>query len=280
MPAPCNYTSATPDILRDAARYAVASGNPDEAGAFLRHLLHVDPAQAETVFAEETFASALPTLADGIWHLFETGERDAAKSVAELAHSEANGREAAERSGVPIALSPEMLAGVADAQKLMQTYANTLSFPVARGITLTATAQTEAIYAHIRRTLETANEEIGQRLVRPRRQIERLVSDQKRWKEDVTKLERAARQSKINISSPPRRGLFVKFNAEHASMYENYQTARGQAEINAKKIADEMPGYESEIKHGETEQKRIADTIAWLLEQHSSASGASPIEAK
>ncbi|MBC8140905.1 MAG: hypothetical protein H7Y38_05630 [Armatimonadetes bacterium] len=256
-----------PDVLRDAARYAVVSGKTGEGNAYLRELLTLDPAQAETVFAEEVFAAALPTVADGVWQTFESGEREAAHAVHRLVHAEMNGRESAERSGVAVELSPEMLAGVSDAQALINLNANALSFPVAKGVTQTATAQTAAIYTYIRQTLETATTETEQRLIRPRRQIERLVSDQKRWKEDVMKLERAARQSKINIASPPRRGLFVKFNAEHASLYENYQTARGQADMNAKKIAEEMPGYETEIAQGEAEQAKIAETLVWLAKE-------------
>lgn len=256
------------DVLRDAAQYAVAAGETDEAITFLHGLLTIDPAQAETVFAEETFVAAAPVIADAVWHVFESGEREAASAVEGLTHAAVNGREAASRSGVGVELSPEMLAGVADAQALIHDYANALSLPVAKGIAQTATAQTDAIYDHIRASLQTATADTGGRLVRPRRQIERLLSDRKRWKEDVTKLERAARQSKINIASPPRRGLFVKFNAEHASLYENYQTARGQADVNAQKIASEMPGYETEIAQGEAEQAKIAETLSWLAEQN------------
>ena len=253
-----------PDVLRDAARYAVATGDVSGGTAFLQKLLAAEPGQAETIFADDVFVAALPALADVVWQVFESGKRDATAAVSALSTAQSRIADAAERSGVPIALAPELVTAVADAQTVLNRSASALSYPVAQGVVQTAAAKERAMYDFARQSLETAQVETEQRLVRPRLQKERLLFEQKKWKEDVSKLERAARQSKVDLGSQPKRTLFGRYNPEHASLYENYQTARGQAELTAKRIDDEVPVHEADIARCEAEQSKITETIAWL----------------
>ncbi len=256
-----------PDILMDAARYAAAAGKSDDACRFARELLGAEPSQGLTLFAETAFAPVLPLITEAVWQVFEQGERRAAAAVARLGTAQTDLQTVSERSGFVVAPPPEMIAGVEDARSLLKRHATALSYPWALGVVRTATDQANALYDYARKALEDENAAIDQRLVRPRRQIERLLSEQKRWKEDAAKVVRAAKQSKIDLSSPPRRSIFGRYNPEHATLYENYQTARGQMEINARAVKDELPTHEADIAHGEDVRRRIAETIAWLEER-------------
>jgi tetratricopeptide (TPR) repeat protein len=253
-----------PDTLVDAARYASASKKPDDAANLLRKAFALEPSRALTVFADEPFLSNLAPLAEAIWHVFENGERRATHAVARLAETEANLRIAAERAGTAIPLPETLTAGIAEAQTLVKQHTAALSYPAALGIVQTANAQSSALYAHAQKTLESESLAIEQRLIRPRRQIERILSEKKKWKEDADKIVRAAKQTNVNLAAPPKRNLFGKFNPHHATLYENYQTARHQAELNAVAVKNELPVYQAEIARSEEEQARIAETMAWL----------------
>lgn len=253
-----------PDTLLDNARYAASYKKVDDAAASLRKLFTLEPSRALTVLADNVFLPVLPALSETIWHIFENGERKAAHAVARLAAAEANLRVASERSGTVIPLPDTLTAGIADAHALVKQHTAALSYPAALGIVQTATVQANALYSHAQKILELESTAIEQRLIRPRRQIERILSEKKKWKEDADKLVRAAKQSNVNLAVPPKRNLFGRFNPAHATLYENYQTARHQAEANAAAVKNELPMFQAEIARSEEEQERIAETMAWL----------------
>ncbi|MBC8135475.1 MAG: hypothetical protein H8F28_06265 [Fibrella sp.] len=253
-----------PDTLLDAARYASANKKTDDAASALRKLFVVEPSRALTVLADEAFRPVLPAVCETVWHIFENGERKATHAVARLVAAKENLLAAAERSGTAIPLPETLTAGIAEAQVLIKQHTAALSYPAALGIVQTATVQANALYSHAQKTLEVESAAIEQRLIRPRRQIERILSEKKKWKEDADKLVRAAKQSNVNLAVAPKRNLFGRFNPEHATLYENYQTARHQAEVNAVAVKNELPAYQAEIARSEEEQERIAETMAWL----------------
>ncbi|MBC7805289.1 MAG: hypothetical protein H7145_03990 [Akkermansiaceae bacterium] len=253
-----------PETLLDAARYAAASKKTDEAAAFLRKVFVLEPSRALTVLADEAFLPVLTPLSETLWHIFENGERKATHAVNRLAATQESLRVAAERSGTTIPLPETLTAGIAEAHALIKQHNAALSYPAALGIVQTATAQANALYSHAQKALEAESAAIEQRLIRPRRQIERILSEKKKWKEDADKLVRAAKQSNVNLAVAPKRNLFGRFNPEHATLYENYQTARHQAELNALAVKNELPAYQAEIARSEGEQERIAETMAWL----------------
>ena len=256
-----------PETLCDAARYAAASGDPASAAGLLHRYLRAEPTGAITVLADAALASVLPTLADALLAETRDAERAAAQAVARLADAGANARTAIERAGIAGGEDDALRGGVVDAGALLARLAGTLSYLASVGIARTAEAQTAAVYARVREMLADAAATADARLVRPRVQKERLLSERKRWREDAAKIERSARSINVNLSAPPRRTLFGRINAEHAAMYDNYQTARGHMEITEEAMKTELPRYEEEIAAGEAEITRIRETLAWLDER-------------
>jgi tetratricopeptide (TPR) repeat protein len=257
------------DVRYEAARYAAALGNKDEAASLFEASLAANPALLSLSEHETDFTILGSDLNSRMENAVALGARSIEEELGRWRKALALVKEAEGRAGISLPVPPALQNAVsptpAAAKGSKQSYfAMTEAHQAVSG-------KGQAVLDAGAKLIEEAISAADVDVERPRRQMEKLQQDKQMWERTLKTLEEEARQSGYPLTGATGMTAFKlrmqKRDKQAASVRISYQNCQHNLITVNKQISETVPAMERAVAEAQAKVAPLRSTLEWLKAQ-------------